>query len=112
MRPSFMILMTLGLALMGYYWWVGWEAEEASLAIATKSGPIRGCAIPEEGAEKAVCPEALPQCLSLEVLPSGVCTKGCETPKDCPEHWCCVAPPKQAQKMCAPPTVCVRSNIK
>ena len=99
MRPSFVIMMVIGLILMGIFWWFAWEAEEEKVAA---EALVKGCA-----SNPAECPADLPECITAYGLASGVCSTKCSADNQCPEGWCC--PQKLAtmpDRLCVPKQQC------
>lgn len=101
MRPSFVIMMVVGLVLMGLFWWKAWEVEDEKVAA---EALILGCAT-----GKASCPEHLPECMSAHGAKDGICSDVCAADSQCPENWCCPLPEEgMTQRLCVPRQICVR----
>lgn len=105
MTPRFLIMLTIGLGLMGLFWWQTWEAEEERVA---KEAPVKGCA------EGVSCPEHLPECLTAFEHTAGVCSAKCQVRNQCPANWCCPPPPEgsEAPRLCAPPLACAKLGLR
>ncbi len=98
MRPSFVIMLAIGLGLMGLFWWKAWDVENEKVE---KAAATLGCA------KGVACPEAMPACLTGYDLPGGVCSVGCKADNQCPDFWCCVPSGDAGPgRLCAPPEVC------
>ena len=98
MRPSFLIMLAIGVLLMLLFWWKAWEVEEEKVAA---EALITGCA------SGTPCPDALPACITAYGLASGACSTPCTADNQCPEKWCC--PEKLAtmpERLCVPRQQC------
>lgn len=99
MRPSFLIMLAIGLVLMVLFWWKSYEVEDARLA---EDAIVTGCA------GGTPCPTSSPQCLTAHGLTTGLCTTACAADNQCAPGWCCPAAEGDTPRLCAPPTVCGR----
>lgn len=101
MRPSFVIMLVIGLGLMGLFWWKSWQVEDAKVAA---EALVVGCA---NGS--VACPEHLPTCLTGFGATDGICSDECAADSQCPENWCCPLPEEgMTQRLCAPRQLCLR----
>lgn len=101
MRPSFIIMLAIGLALMALFWWKSWQVEADRAA---EAALVLGCA---DGT--ASCPTDLPKCMTAFDVTAGVCSTPCTASSQCPEAWCCPIPPAgEAERLCVPRQTCLR----
>ncbi|MCA9544749.1 MAG: hypothetical protein KC613_10180 [Myxococcales bacterium] len=104
MRPSFLIMLAVGLGLMGWAWYANVQVAEEK---AQADAPIVGCK-----ADPGRCPSHLPVCLTDFQQPTGVCSAPCQVRNQCPEHWCC-PPPVSAgtERLCVPRLACAKLGL-
>lgn len=101
MRPSFVIMLAVGLGLMFLFWWKSWQVEGDKVAA---EALIVGCAT-----GKASCPADLPVCLTAFDARDGICSAVCAADSQCPGNWCCPLPEAgMTQRLCAPRQICSR----
>ncbi len=104
MRPSFVIMLAVGLGLMGIFWWKTWQVEEEKVAA---EALITGCAATPN------CPADLPECLTGFGEAIGICSVTCAADSQCPESWCCpLAEEGMTARLCAPRQVCLKLRAR
>lgn len=104
MRPSFLIMLAVGLGLMLLFWWKAWEVEEDKVA---EDALVTGCA------SGTPCPAHLPQCQTGFDHISGVCSTSCQADNQCPESWCCPpAADEKSPRLCLPRQGCLKLKDK
>lgn len=103
MRPSFVIMLVVGLGLMGLFWWKSWQVEDRRAA---EAALITGCAATPN------CPADLPVCLTGHGHGPGVCSTPCKAHEQCPESWCCpLVDEGMSERLCAPRSTCLRLGV-
>lgn len=102
MRGRVWLMLVIGLAAMGVFWWFTWESEQAKLAA---DAATTGCADAVPAGERVTCPATHPICWHGARTPKGVCVAQCTFVSSCPPNWCCV-PQDDGTRECRPSIAC------